>query len=142
MWNDKWSAEGLSLFGRANFDPLTDTGLALGAVGTGISAYGTLAGGSYAQQAADYKAAQLRQNAAGEIAASQRQMMDKQFQTRMLTSTAVARAGASGVAADVGSPATDVADIAQRGEYQSLMSLWQGENAATGCATKRPAWST
>ncbi len=20
MWNDKWSAEGLSLFGRANFD--------------------------------------------------------------------------------------------------------------------------
>jgi len=48
MWNDKWSAEGLSLFGRANFDPGSLMAVAMGAtaIGGGLSAAGTIAGGT------------------------------------------------------------------------------------------------
>jgi len=40
MWNDKWSAEGLSLFGRANFDlsTLMAESMAATVPGVGISA--------------------------------------------------------------------------------------------------------
>jgi len=61
MWNDKWSAEGLSLFGRANFDRVTLTGISMGgtAIGAGLSAAGTIAGGNYAA-----KAGQMQKTAA------------------------------------------------------------------------------
>jgi hypothetical protein len=109
MWNDKWSAEGLSLFGRASFDPGT---LAVGsmgatAVGTGISVIGTLAGGDTARQAgvmqrqeAEFQAQQLESNATQAIAAGQRRILDTQQKTRLAMSSATAAAGASDVAAD------------------------------------------
>lgn len=137
MWNDRFS--NWSLWGRAAFDPVTLTTMALTAVGTGLSAAGTLASGSYAKTAADYKATQLESNASGEIAAGQRSMFDKQLQTRLTLSSLTAKAGASGVDASVGSPVTASEEIAQRGEYQSLMDLWQGQNRATGTLNEAKA---
>jgi hypothetical protein len=51
MWHDKWSAEGLGLFVRANFDPGSLMAASLGAtaIGGGLSAAGTIAGGGYAK---------------------------------------------------------------------------------------------
>jgi hypothetical protein len=137
------------------FDPLSMTAMALGAVGGGsaatggamalsgigsaISAASSLAGGSYAQevaqmkqQAMNYQAAQLRENAGGEIAAAQRQAFDVNQKTNMLRSSAVANAAASGVDAAAGSAMTNQSAIAQRGMYVSGMDLWNGENRATG----------
>jgi len=37
MWNDKWSAEGLSLFGRANFDPGSLMAASIGATAIGAA---------------------------------------------------------------------------------------------------------
>ena len=44
MWNDKWSVEGLSLLGPANFDlgTLMAESMAATVAGAGISAAGTL----------------------------------------------------------------------------------------------------
>jgi hypothetical protein len=137
------------------FDPLSMTAAALGAAGGGgaaiggatgltglgsaISAASSLAGGGYAseigqmkQQAADYQAAQLRENAAGEVAAAQRQAFDVGQKANMLRSSAVANAAASGVNAGAGSAVTNQAAIVQRGQYQSSMDLWNGQNRATG----------
>lgn len=105
---------------------------ALQGIGAMAGAAGTLASGNYAASAANYQAAQLRQNAAGEIAVGQRQMFDTQRRSQLLQSTAVAQAGASGVDASSGSPLTVTGDIAKRGEYQALLDMWQGENRATG----------
>lgn len=123
------------------YDPVTLTAVSLGAtaIGGGIGAAGTIAGGNYAksagemqQNAKNFEAQQLNQNAADEIASSQRQMFDTQDKTRLAMATSRARAGASGVDAGVGSPATNEGDIAQRGSYHALMDLWQGQSNATG----------
>lgn len=129
------------MFGNADFDPatLTAASLAATAVGGGLTAAGTLAGGSYAKQAADLQATQLRMNAAQSIASGQRQMLDTQEKTRLAESTTVARAAASGVNAGVGSPATDVGNLAERGEYHALMDLFNGESAATGMENQAAA---
>jgi hypothetical protein len=127
------------------FDPLSMTAaatggsMALSGFGTAISAASTLAGGDYAvtaaqmkQQAANYQAAQLQQNAGGEIAAAQRQAFDVNQKTNLLRSSAVANAAASGINAGAGSAVTNQSGIVQRGQYLSNMDLWGGENRATG----------
>lgn len=123
------------------FDPVTLTVASLGmtAVGGGLAAASTLAGGNFAktagqmqQQGKNFEATQLEDNAGDEIAASQRQMLDTQEKTRLAMSTSRARAGASGVDAGVGSPAENEGELAQRGSYHALMDLWQGQSNATG----------
>jgi hypothetical protein len=137
------------------FDPLTMTAMtlgtlgggsaatggamALGGIGSAISAASSLAGGGYAQevaqmkqQAANFQAAQIRENAGGEIAAAQRQAFDVDQKTNMLRSSAVADAAAGGVNAGAGSAVTNQSGIVQRGRYQSSMDLWNGQNRATG----------
>ncbi len=119
--------------------PLVAATMGLQAIGTGISAASTIAGGNAAatagqlqQQAFQYQAAQLRANEGGAIGAAQREMLDTQEKTRMLSSQLEARAAAGGVNAAVGSPLAAEKYIASRGTYQSLMDLWSGENKATG----------
>lgn len=109
------------------------------AVAGGIGAASTLAGGGYAasageaeKAAADYRAKQLETNAGMALASSQRRMLDTQQQKRLATSTAIARGGGSGVDVGVGSPASDIGDIAQRGSYHALMDLYNGRSEATG----------
>jgi hypothetical protein len=117
----------------------TGGAMALGGIGSAISAASSLAGGGYAQevaqmkqQAANYQAAQLRANAGGDIAAAQHQAFDVDQKTNMLRSSAVANAAASGVDAGAGSAVTNQSAIAQRGQYQSLMDIWNGQDRATG----------
>lgn len=132
MWNDRYGAAGLSLWARASFDPLTMTAMAATAVGGGIKAAGTLASGEAAKDAGELRAGQLRQNASQAIASGQRQMFDTQDRTKQAISTSTARAAASGVAADVGSPLENTGELAQRGGYQALMDMFNGESAASG----------
>lgn len=137
MWNDRYSAHGLSLAGRANFDPGTMAVMAV--AGSAMSAAGTLAGGSAAELAGrmkqtsdQFQADQLRENAASEIGASQRTMLDTQAKTRALTNSVVARAAGSGINAGVGTPVDLVSGIAKTGTYHAAMDLFNGENKATG----------
>lgn len=141
MWNDRYSAAGLSLAGRAAFDPATMTIATMGmqAVGTGLSAASTIAGGNTAatagqlQQAADqYQADQATSQEGTVIGAAQRQMLDTQLKTKLMSSSLEANAAAGGVNAAVGSPLATEKSIASRGTYQALMDLAQGQNRAVG----------
>lgn len=123
------------------YDPVTLTGITMAATAAGgaMSAASTLAGGNFAktagqmqQQAKNFEATQLEQNATDELATSQRAMFDTQEKARLAISTSTARAGASGVDAGAGSPVENVGELAQRGSYHALMDLWQGQSNATG----------
>jgi hypothetical protein len=126
--------------GVVAFAPMTMMAMSLGsmAIGGGLSAASTIAGGNSAvalgnaQKAqANYQADQITENAGGELGAAQRQMLDTQQKTRLATSEAIARAAGNGVNAGVGSPVAITKSIASRGSYQSLMDLWQGQNKYT-----------
>lgn len=140
MWNDRFRLIDPTLAGVA-FDPttLTVASLATTAASGLISASSTIAGGNYAaqagqmqQQAADYQAAQLDENATQAFASGQRQALDTEQKTRLAISSSTARAGASGVDAGVGSPVSNVGALAKRGSYQALMNMFNGESEATG----------
>ena len=118
----------------------------MGLIGSAVSAAGSLAGGSYAaqagamqQQAANYTAAQLEENAPGAIGAAQRKMLDDRNKAQQAESTLRARGGASGVDIGSGSPVQVGQSVAGRGEYQALMDLWQGKNQATGMLNEAKA---
>jgi hypothetical protein len=131
-------------------DPITAGALIFSAVGAGVSAAGTIAGGNtqsaaltaagqnanalgLAQQNEDnYQAAQITENASSEIGAGQRQMLDTQQKTRLAESTLTAGAAASGFSASSGSPLALSTSIARRGSYEAAMNLFNGENASTG----------
>lgn len=138
---------GLALEG-AVFDPgtLMVTSLVASAIGGATTAAGTIAGGSYAKTAGDLQqqsaystAAQVDQNASQAIASGQRKMLDDQQRTKMAISTATARAGASGVAPDVGSPLENTGALEKRGSYQALMDMFNGESTATGLRNQADA---
>jgi hypothetical protein len=119
-------------------------GVALG--GAALSAAGTIAGGQNAAAMgrasageATYESAQDRENAASDIAAGQRNMINSQQKTNLLIGSATARAGASGVNAGVGSAAENVGEIGQKGRYAAALDLWNGQNAATGELNKAQA---
>ena len=102
--------------------------IGMGLIGSAVSAAGSLAGGSYAaqagamqQQAANYTAAQLEENAPGAIGAAQRKMLDDRNKAQQAESTLRARGGASGVDIGSGSPVQVGQSVAGRGEYQALM---------------------
>lgn len=126
---------------HACFDPatLTVATLASTAVGTGLSAAGTIAGGNAAaaagqmqQTAANYQAAQLDENAAQAFASGQRKMLDTQQKTQLALSTLKANAAGNGTDAGVGSNVTDAAALAQRGSYNAAMDMFNGASTATG----------
>lgn len=123
------------------FDPGTMMAgtMAMQAVGSGISAAGTIAGGNTAktagllQQKADqYQADQVRANEGSDIGAAQRQMLDTQLKTKQLSSSLEARGAAGGVNVGEGSALATEKSIAGRGSYQALMDLWNGQNKAVG----------
>jgi hypothetical protein len=117
----------------------TGGAMALSGIGSGISAANTIAGGGYAAQLgqakqaeANFEAGQDVANAAGEVAAAQRQAIDINQRADLLRSSAVAQAAANGVNAGAGSALTNQAQIAGRGRYQADMDLWSGQNQASG----------
>lgn len=107
--------------------------------GAAVSALGTIAGGNAAEaagKAANASAqftAKQQEIAAGEARASaQRAHFEKQRETRLVLSTLQARAASSGGGADDPTIVGLVGDIGARGEYESLMEMYKGENRARG----------
>lgn len=140
MWNDRYSAHGLSLAGRLVFDPtggILTAGLVMS--GAAVSAAGTLAGGNYAKTAGqmaqggeEFKAEEEEENAAQAFASGQRQAIDTETKTRLAVGAATTRAAASGVDAGVGSPVTDIGEISSRGSYQAALDTFNGASTASG----------
>ncbi len=133
---------------RFCFDPgtLLVTSLVATAVGGGLSAASTIAGGNAAktagqmkQVAANNEAAQLESNAAGELAASQRRAAEARFKARMTQGTMQARAAGSGFNAATGSMLNDEEEIVGRGELSALTDVFNGENARSGLQNRAGA---
>lgn len=88
--------------------------------------------GKQAQKVGDWQAAQLRQQAGQERAASQRQAEEERRAGRLAVSTARARAAASGGGAQDPTVLKIYGDLAAEGETNALTALWEGEEAAKG----------
>ncbi len=120
-------------------DPITLGFMALTAIGTGVSAMGTIASGKaaeqagrQAQQAREFEALQQEQAAQESRAAAQRQAIDKRREGQLLLSRLQARAAASGGGADDPTVLDLGGGIAERGEYEALTEMYRGENRARG----------
>lgn len=100
----------------------------LQAVGTGVSAVGSLKAGADAKAASEFNAAQLDASAKAESAASQRKAEEERRQKRLVQSRARAVGAASGGGIDL----ELAGDLEEEGEYRALTALWEGEEAAKG----------
>lgn len=112
------------------FDPVTMTALTL--AGGALSAGGTIMGGQAAQSSANFQAAQEDMAAQESRAASQRDALEKGRQTTLALSKLQADAAASGGGASDPGVLTLAGNIGGRGEYESLMDMYKGENRARG----------
>jgi hypothetical protein len=110
----------------------TVAGGALQAAGTIMGGNAAAAAGKSQRDAAYFKAAQEEQAAQESRAAAQRTALEKDRQARLLQSTLQANAAASGGGAADPTVIGLAQDIAGRGEYQSLMDMYTGENRARG----------
>jgi hypothetical protein len=108
---NKWGT-GLEVFGRM------------------YDAFGTLTGGLDEKKAAEFQAAQLRQNAGQAMASAQRDLYSVQEQTALVASRALAVAAASGGGASDPTVVKIMAGIAGEGSYRAAVALYQGEEKA------------
>lgn len=113
-------------------DPITLTTMALMAAGGAVTAAGTIVSGKRADEAAQFKAAQLEQAAGESRAAASNQAFERRRAAGLTLSSLQARAAA--FAGDASNPGIIKlgSDIAQRGEYQALSEMYTGENRARG----------
>jgi hypothetical protein len=109
----------------------------LNAVGGSLDAFGQAAGGVshvmfgiQARQAAQFEAAQMRQNANTAEAASQRTASDIDRQTQFVTSRALAVAAGSGGGASDPTVVNLIARDAGEGAYQKQLALYGGRDRA------------
>jgi hypothetical protein len=128
-------------------EPITATLSVLGAVS---SIGGTIAGmgssmaagragkigaamqGQAAMQSAEYRATQLRQQAQEARASQQRAALETRRKGGLVQSTLRARAAAGGGGATDNTVLDLTGQIAERTEYESLLEMYKGENAARG----------
>lgn len=117
-----------------------------GIAGTAVSFMGAMsqasaakAAGQAAIVAANYKAAQERQNADIQRAAASRSALEKVREGQLLQSKLIARAAASGGSASDPTVTTLGGDIAARSEYETLGELWKGEVRAQGLENQAQA---
>lgn len=113
--------------------------MALSAVGTVVNTLGTIAQGNQAkaqgiaaQNAANFRAAQLEQQAGQERAAAQRNAIEERRQARLAMSRGLAVAAASGGGALDPTVVNLLGDVQAEGDYRALMRLYQGEERARG----------
>jgi hypothetical protein len=109
------------------------------AAGTVLGASGQIQAGNAAaaqglaqQQAENYKAGVLTQQAGQERAAGQRAAEIQNRQATLVNSTIRARAAASGAGATDPSVVTNEGRVAGMGEYNALSALYSGEEKARG----------
>lgn len=131
----RWTGD-YSLWAGVCHEPLstiaTVASVAATAASTIIGFSGAQAEGKAAQQAANYKAAQQEQQAQESRAASQRSALESRHKAELSQSTLQARAAASGAGATDESVLGLGEQIAARGEYESLLDMYKGENQARG----------
>lgn len=106
--------------------------LAAGAIGTAVSAAGTIAAGQNAEELGQFQQREYAEQAMGDVATSQRKMLEQRRNTSLVQSQLQARAAGAGLNPAVGSTDKLSGDIAGRGEYNSLMDLSAGRDAAAG----------
>lgn len=111
---------------------LTVAGGALSAVGTLIGGGAAAQAGQSTQQAQNFKAQQEDMAAQESRAAAQRDSLEKGRQTQLVLSKLQANAAAGGGGADDPGVLTLAGNIAGRGEFESLMDMYRGENRARG----------
>lgn len=93
---------------------------------------GALEEGRAAVASADYRATQLRQQAQEARASQQRMALETQRKGDLVQSTLRARAAAGGGGATDNTVLNLGRQIAGRTEYESLLDMYKGENAAIG----------
>jgi hypothetical protein len=100
----------------------------LGAIGTGLSAVGTVAGG-IAQSNANKAQAEAAERQAQEVrAASQREAMVRAKETRELLSRQQAVAASSGGGATDSSVLDIMGDVAEQGQFNVDSAIFEGES--------------
>lgn len=111
---------------------LASASAALGAIGTGISAVGTIAAGNQAKADANFNARQLEKQANEARAAGSREMLKERRQKEMAQSSLMARAAASSGDTTDTTVMNLAGGIEREGEVQALGAFARGENAARG----------
>lgn len=104
----------------------------ISAIGTVFSMAGTIAAGKARQNAANYEAAQYRQQAKEEVAAAQREVIDKRKQGERLQSRARSIVGKSNLGTLDETVVDLQGDIASEVAYQEDLITYGGENRARG----------
>lgn len=106
----------------------------LSVVGTVVSAAGSIAAGNAQKAAADFQAAQLRQNATYQQAAGQRESMEAERKAKLANSAALAYGAASGLGTDDNDPSFQnlTYSITERGKYQGEVATADANIRAQG----------
>lgn len=104
--------------------------------GATLSAVNTINQGNQAAKNATTQAEVMRKNATAAEAASQRTAMQTERTTELAESKALATAAASGGGASDPTIVNDIGDIAQRGEYNAMMDLYNGTSRANTLRTQ------
>lgn len=100
------------------------------AAGTGLSAFGTIAGGMAAKNNADAKAAEMQRKAMEERAIATRDAVKARKEAETITSQQLARGAASGGSATDATMLDIFADTEAQAEYNKASALYRGESNA------------
>lgn len=98
--------------------------------GNAMSAQGTKATGAMSKQAAEFTAAQLRDQAGTSIAASQRDAYFEELNAKYVMSAQLAAAAASGGGASDPTVVNLIAQTAAMGAYRTQIALYAGQDKA------------
>jgi len=114
-------------------------GKVLGAVGSAVSAFGTIAAGGAQKSAAEFQAKQLEVKASEEKAASQREAARVRKERDFILSRQQAVAASSNLGA-LDETVQDLAgDVVQEGAYQEAMVRYGGDERAKGLRAQAAA---
>jgi len=109
---------------------LNQWGTTTDASGQLIGAIGHIQYGLQAQQAAEFQADQLAQNANTAAASGQRRAADVDRTSKVLASNALATAAASGGGASDPGVVSVIANVAAEGAYRKAVALYEGDDKA------------
>jgi hypothetical protein len=124
-----------ALFGGASAAGGTASlGSTLGAIGSVVSGVGTVAAGVAENNAAKFEAAQMDQKAKEEVAAAQRDAMQKRREGALINSRAQAIAAASGGGAGTDAPTIVklMGQTAGEADYNAQTAMYGGYSRAAG----------
>ncbi len=109
------------------------------AVGTLVSAFGSMNAGKSQQQAADYSAQVAEGEAEQAVATGTSNVAQQYRKTQLNLSENTAKAAASGVNPGFGSPVANAGNIAKWGTYNAMMDMFNAKSQAQGLRTQAAA---